>query len=225
MDELQAYVEGLFRKHKNTKQIAELKEEMLGNLRARRDDLIREGLTEQEATAQACQSITNINGLIDGNKVIDSTGYKLECVEWMLIYLLLAWILSIPARIVGFGGQSLFTFFLILLTGGWYIYLKYKQKNNPAPVRKICNKNTQKKRKIFLWCLWLFLFLVISGMVTVSFFGSDLWFGRHIRIDGPYQFARIGFAYFLPFLSIGIPLCYTSCCHITDKYEVGEKDE
>ena len=225
MDALQKHVDQLFRRQKNTRQTAELKEEILGNLKARRDDLIREGFSLQEAEKQACRSITSIQGLIDGNRIIDSAGYKAECAEWILIYLLIAWILSIPAKIVGFVGQSAVIFLLILFSGGWYLYLKYQQKTGAVPVKKVYNRNTQKRRKQILWSLWLFLFLFTSGTITVVFFGSDLWFGREIRIDGPFQFARMVFTYFLPLLSIIIPLCYTTCCHIADKYEVGDMHE
>ncbi|NLA11929.1 MAG: hypothetical protein GX883_07385, partial [Firmicutes bacterium] len=49
MDELRKYVDSLFARYKMTGEVAELKEEILGNLEARVADYLGEGMTSSEA--------------------------------------------------------------------------------------------------------------------------------------------------------------------------------
>jgi len=67
MNELKLHVDDLFKKYKNHRDIAELKEEILGNLEAKVSHLVAEGEDEKSAVAKAKSSITNIDDLIDSN--------------------------------------------------------------------------------------------------------------------------------------------------------------
>lgn len=71
MNELRDYVDSLFIGHRKTAQTRDLKEEIYGNLEARKADLISLGTSEAKAMEQAKNSITSIEGLIDGNKEVD----------------------------------------------------------------------------------------------------------------------------------------------------------
>ena len=57
MDELKRYVDKLFAGHKETKEVRELKAEILGNLEARMADHIEEGFPYNEALTRAMRSL------------------------------------------------------------------------------------------------------------------------------------------------------------------------
>ena len=63
-DKLRAYVENLFQGAPNTKQIVEIKEEIIQNTEERYDDLIREGKTPEAAYNIAIAGIGDVSELI-----------------------------------------------------------------------------------------------------------------------------------------------------------------
>ncbi len=67
-DKLRRYIDGLFGDVPQTKNVVELKEEMLQNLREKFEDLIREGKTEEAAFNIAVAGIGDINELVNDMK-------------------------------------------------------------------------------------------------------------------------------------------------------------
>lgn len=66
MDELRAYVDALFARRGDTAENREMKEEIYGNLAARRDDLIAQGMPETEAVrAYASPYVGNISNTVN----------------------------------------------------------------------------------------------------------------------------------------------------------------
>ena len=53
MIDLQKFVDGLFRHQRLTPEVKDLKEEILSNMIAKRDDLIAQGLSAEKATEKA----------------------------------------------------------------------------------------------------------------------------------------------------------------------------
>ena len=49
-------------------------------------------------------------------------------------------------------------------------------------------------------------FLVVAGTMAALTFGSNIWFGRPLNISGPYQLANIAIRFYLPLLTIAIPI-------------------
>lgn len=72
MIDLQKYIDGLFRHQRLTPEVKDLKEEILSNMIAKRDDLIAQGLSAEKATEKAKESLSAIDYLIDGNQLTDS---------------------------------------------------------------------------------------------------------------------------------------------------------
>lgn len=75
MIDLQKYVDGLFRHQRLTPEVKDLKEEILSNMIAKRDDLIAQGLSAEKATEKAKESLSAIDYLIDGNQLTDVGKY------------------------------------------------------------------------------------------------------------------------------------------------------
>ena len=64
MDELRAYVDALFAHRGDTAENLEMKEEIYGNLAARRDDLIAQGMPETEAVRAAKAQLPSLDGVL-----------------------------------------------------------------------------------------------------------------------------------------------------------------
>lgn len=226
MNELREYVNSLFSHYKETKQIKELKEEIFGNLQARRVDLISAGLSEADAIKQVKQSITSIDGLIDGNKEFYSYQLWREWIQWILIYLISACIISIPMLMVHIGTPvSALLFLTAIMTGILYICYGRKEERRHLNKKSYVNlKYLDKIRKI-IWIFWIAFTLVYSAATTALYFGSNIWFARRVSINGPYELAVIIILYAVPFFTIILPLAVNKIPCLVLKYEVQNDEE
>ena len=226
MNSLENHVDSMFRKYKENKQIKELKNEVLSNLRAKVEDLIESGMEQNEAVNKAKESISSIDYLIDGNRKVYLNKYKLEYIQIVLLYSIIAWIVTIPFEIIGIGlmlNKILFIFSIIM--GIWYFILNSKKELEYYNFKSFINIQVAGKRRKIVWIVWT-LFIVVSSLYTTAIrFGSNLWFSRPVNISGPYQFAEVAIRYFIPFISIIIPLVVNIAPKLILRYEVGEEDE
>ena len=226
MDSLKNHVDSMFSRYKGNKKMDELKYEILSNLEAKVDDLIASGVERSEAINRAKESINSIDYLIDGNKQIYVNKYKLEYIQIVLLYSIIAWILTIPVKIVGIGIiLNIILFICSTIIGIRYLLLNRKGDSEYFQCKSTINiQLTFKVRKI-VWIIWL-LFIVASTLYTTAIqFGSNIWFSRRVIITGPYQFAVVAISYALPLISIIIPLIINVAPKLILKYEVGEDDE
>lgn len=219
MNELKLYVDSLFRKYKGH---LELKEEILGNLEAKVAHLMRQGMDEKMAIAEAKNSITSVEHLIDGNITVRISQFQFNAFQLAFLYIVVAWVITIPFALFRVGilvNYSLLSICLIL--GVVYIvWAKNRQENKVGQVNIFSMIKTRK----ILWGLWI-LYIVISwGYLSALFFGSNVWFGRPVKIDGPYQFGVLMTQYALPFISIVIPLIFNAWMKIIGKHEVSEHE-
>jgi uncharacterized membrane protein len=81
-----------------------------------------------------------------------------------------------------------------------------------------------KVRRLF-WLLWSAFTVICTIAITAVYFGSNIWFSRQINIDGPYALGVLLITYFLPFLTLVIPLIASIPIKLIAKYEVGDNDE
>ena len=226
MSELEKYINGLFSKYGNAKDIKELKAEVLSNLEAKVKDLTDAGMEYDEALKAEKESITDVDCLIEGNRKIYINKYKLEYLQVGLLYLLVAWIITIPVAVVVQGWIYNNFLFIVCAAAGVGYFIFYNKKNqadfdNVAVV----NLNSAIRQKNMAWVLWG-LFITASMLyVTAIQFGSNIWFSRPVVIDGPYQFAEIAIRYFSPFITLLIPLLASLSPKLICKYEAGERDE
>lgn len=72
MNELRMYVEHLFQGKVLTAENIELKEEIYGNLVARYEDLLAQGVAEEEALRRTKESITNVDDVLAGEEDADT---------------------------------------------------------------------------------------------------------------------------------------------------------
>lgn len=220
MSDLRDYVDELFHGCGNSKKTRELKEEVMGNLEARKLDLMELGHSEIEAEFIARSYITSVDELMGNEVEVNQNSYQLEIVQIVLLGALVSWIVSIP----GFFFRSLFvintlSFFAVLAFGVYYIYLlvSYKKKQ-PA----------SKKVSLIWWSKATRMAWIVSGIyvligvftTTGIYFGSNIWFRRPISIEGPYQFAHILSSYLAFLYVLVIPIIFRCCKNIWKKHEV-----
>jgi glucan phosphoethanolaminetransferase (alkaline phosphatase superfamily) len=221
MKDLEKYVDSLFVGYGKNKHAKELKDEILSNLKERVADYMENGMTYDEAVSEAEKNMDNIDFLIDGNIEIYSNRYKLELVQTGLLYLVIAWILTIPFRIISYG--VLINSMLTVVTAVCavvYLIMYFNSGNNYLNTTTRVNVHKLTRLKKAFWILWGLFVAAIFIFITVIKFGSNLWYGRPIRIDGPYSFALTVSAYILPLLTAAIPLVFSKACNLIEKYEV-----
>lgn len=222
MDKLKEHVDRLFASHKETKDIRELKEEILGNLEAKVEDLTTSGLSHTEAILASVKDLGNIDQMLGNTRLVKMDMVRLELTQIGLLYALIIWIVTIPLRIIG---ASIILNSLLLLTaiilGAAYLILRTRQPHTKTqPTVIISNYNAIQHNVRIGWLVWV-LFIVITSLWTGALkFGSNLWFGRIISTSGPYDFAVSAVDFALPLVTIVIPLMLRSYARLIVKYEV-----
>lgn len=221
MQELEKYVDTLFSKYKETNNIKEQKDEILSNLEAKMDDGMESGMSYNEAVEFAIKSIDTIDFLIDTNQLVYINQYKIDLIQTGFIYTLIIWILTIPLRITYFGeviNTLLTTGVVVYLIV--YIFIFLKKSSMDANMLFMLDTAKIMKYRKYAWIIWGFYFLVKTGCTTAIRFGSNIWFMREVRIDGPYQFAVIVLDYIIPLVTIIVPMIFSRAYKIIGKYEV-----
>lgn len=221
MIDLQKYVDGLFRHQRLTPEVQDLKEEILSNMIAKRDDLLAQGLSAENATEKAKESLSAIDYLIDGNQLTDVSKYHLECMQTLLLNCIVFWIFSLPLLFTHYALFSYTGLALVIISGCAYILRKDKKENTVAYL----SITASKRRSKIAWGIWGMFFLVIIGTMAALTFESDIWFGRPLNIDGPYQMANIAVRLYLPLLTIIIPITISNFSKILLKSRREYEDE
>lgn len=206
MDELKKYTEALFAHQPQTSKVQDLKDEIYGNLLAKKQDLISQGYAESEAIVKTKDSILSVDNIIEGNQLTYINRFKTECWQTLLLYGSVLWILSIPTIIMARIPFSIITFFTVIFFGISYLNSK---KNNQDEVAFV-NGNRYKKMSRTVWIIWFIFFVVSTVTVTAVMFGSNIWFARPIRITGPYAFASIAVKYYIPAVIVLLPIAIGS---------------
>lgn len=216
MNELEKYVDSLFTAHKKDPSVQELKNEIYSNLEARKQDLLLQGMDEKSAIHKAKESITNVEGLIESNRLIYVNRFKKECWQSILLHLTIVWILSIPLIIFQrFSWLNMTLLIAVICVGIVYVIKKSVDLEKVGFV----NLESYQKRKRIAWILWGIFYGVYSLFLTALFFGSNLWFSRPISINGPYALAQITVQYYVPLLTISIPMVISDLLKILLKNE------
>ena len=228
MSELSKYVDELFAGYPKDRQNEELKAEILGNLEAKKADLVASGMSEPQATQEASESITSVDFLVDGNSQVYLYQLKLEQAQQSIILILIGWILTIPCLMFHLGLLWNGIFFLAVLAFGcYYLWLYQKQSHSTACRSKTAFLSLQKykRRKKLIWILWG-IFAAVSLLANMALsFSSNLWFSRKVTIDGPYALASLLISFLAPMLTIFIPIICSLPIKLIAKYEVGSSNE
>lgn len=216
MRELQEYVDSLFRHQRLTPEVKDLKEEILSNMAAKRADLLAQGVEKAEATRTAMESLSSVEGLIDGNQLTDLDRYRTECLQTALRNGIFFWIGTMPLLFTGYGLFCYLGMAVTAVLGIWYFIQMKCQSGSMAFV----SREAGERRRRWVWILWGAFFLVAAGTMAALTFGGNLWFGVPPRLDGPYQLANLVSRFYLPLLTIFLPLTVGAFPKLLAKCEV-----
>ena len=222
MNVLQNYVDELFKHQKLTSETIELKEEILSNMIAKREDLISQGMDEEMADQKAKESLTSIDYLIEGNQLTDVAHYRTECFQAALINSIVLWILSLP--LLFFPNYAVFSYAGLLSTVVFGIFYLVQSKK-PAGNFAFLSVAASIRRRKRIWILWGLFFTVTAGTIAAVTFGSNLWYGWPVDISGPYQAANIAIRFYLPLLTMALPITVGNFTKILMKNEMRCGDE
>lgn len=205
MKELKIYVDKLFKHQHLTKELIDLKEEILTNMIAKKEDLILHGFEEDLAIQKAKDSILTIDNLIEGNHLIYIDQYYKNCIQHILLNCIIFWILSLPLMLTHYSIISYIGLILTIISG--MVYLN-KSKSDAVTFVSYLKSNKIIKTT---WIIWTIYFLVHTFLNFMIVFGSNIWYKIPINISGPYQFANVAIKFYIPVLTILIPITIFQC--------------
>lgn len=221
MNPLREHVERLFSAYKPTREIQELKEEVFGNLEAKAADLIAGGMETEEAVRRAIAGLDNIDYLIEDNKRIYINKFRLELAQLVLQAVLVFWILSMPLLLLGPSRLNLLLLAAVCVAGLLYVLQSFRMKGDTVERVETRNYRSACRTAKWIWLLWG-LYMVISLLsVTGIHFGSNIWYGRPVRVEGPYQWAAVAAGYAKPLAFLWIPLMAARIPKLMLKNEAG----
>ncbi len=224
MEDLKKYVDRLFAGHRETEESRDLKIEILGNLEDRLADYLAEGLPYGEALARAKKSLESVDDLLPDRRAVYINRFKVELIQAALLYTVIAWVLTIPLRIT-LSGIVVNTLLLPLAAGLGIVFLILSSRKDETYLDAAAPLDQKRlgRQGRTAWLIWVLFILVTAVFTTLKYFGSDIWFGRPLCVDGPYRLAQIAISYALPFVSIILPLLYTKARTLVQKYEVDHR--
>lgn len=202
MNELQKYVNDLFQHQKENAEIYDLKEEILSNMIAKKNDLLSQGVDEQTAIKKAKESLSSVSELIEDNQLTDVRKYHLECIQSVLLGSVIFWIFSLPLLLTR---HMLFSYIGLIATVISVMIYMVKRKDQ-SETTAFLSISANRNRKKIVWIVWSIFFLVYTFAMAAVTFGSNIWFGEPVNISGPYQFANIAIRFYIPLLTIVIPI-------------------
>lgn len=213
MMDLKKYVDELFRHQRLTPEIKDLKEEILSNMTAKMDDFISQGIDADLAAKKAMESLSSVDALIDGDQLTDISQYRFDCMQTVLLNCIIFWIFSLPLLFTHYAGFSYLGLFLTISSGAVFLLLRKQQTSIVA----FLSITASERRKKIVWILWGLFFVVCVGIMAALTFASNLWFGRPVKINGPYQAANIAVRFYLPLLTIMVPITFSSFTKLLTK--------
>lgn len=223
-NKLEKHIDHLFAHYRQTKETAELKSEMLSNLEARVADYTQNGMAYEDAVNLAIQNLDTIDFIADENQPIYINRFKFDLVQTGFIYILIGWILSIPLRMnaSGIWVNTLFSFIVVI---GAIIYVLLIVKRSKFNLNAITALNLARLARAgkAAWIVWGLFVAANFAITTALRFGSNLWFGQAIHLDGPYQFAVIAIDYLIPLFTIIVPLIFNKAIALAAKHEVTDR--
>lgn len=225
MNDVRNYIDKLFSKYPKTNETFELKEEVIGNLEAKIEDLQSNGVSFEEAFQSSIREMGELDTLIAGVKSIQMSKVLVETIQWTLIYTLLAWIMTIPLGMFDSARKTSWLLFVLVLVAGFlYFAVYFTQRLFKAKSMKVNLLKVMAVRK-YVWAIWTLFILVQWGMVTALYFGSNIWFWRPISMNGPYEFGEMLIAYAIPAITIIVPLLVNQFKKVLEQQEEAIFDE
>lgn len=217
MNELQKYVDTLFSYQRKNAKTENLKEKLLSKMIKEVNDLILQGMTGVEALEKAMEGLGSEEWLTGGNQLTDMQEYTVQCSYSVLLNCTLFWIFTLPLLFVKYTPICFIGLIATFVSGIFYI-MKSRNYKKTETLALISILESRRRRKI-VWVLWGVFFSIFIFAKAAVLFGSNLWFRRPVEISGPYAFANLVLQFYVPLLTIFIPITVGSFTNLLSKYE------
>lgn len=220
MDELRAYVDALFAHRGDTPENRDLKEEIYGNLAARRDDLIAQGVPEAEAVRAAKAQLPSLDGVLGTGVRVRAQSWRAGRAQSLLLASVIVWILTIPTLLVRAGAACLAAGVAVAVFGVLYLC---RRRDDPAAIMTV---DTAQLRRLCrrVWLIWGVCFAVCVAAASAVLFASNVWFSQPVRIDGPYALGVAATPYYLALSTAAYPITVGTFPRLLARLEGGETD-
>lgn len=214
MENLQNYVDKLFKKYKNTPEIESLKEKTLKTLIAKQISYQEQGLDKEAATEKAKTAIVEIDNLIPGNIKVCKNQYNLVFLQKITFSLLIGWIFMLPCNLISEGLmiQSIILWGL-LISGLAYLWLRSKKKEAFWNETTYYSKNKAVLLKKYAWYIY---FLI--ALITIIWGFYNILFSTLNNIDF-HTITYIIYHYFSPLILIVYPIGIGNIVKLLEKTE------
>ncbi|WP_145049440.1 permease prefix domain 1-containing protein [Paenibacillus xylanexedens] len=224
-ERISRHMERLFEHAQDTTANRELKEEIHSNLAARMEDYIDQGMSEEQAFDKAIQHIAGLDQIMSDQHQVQRFPYWTAVLQSALIYCLIAWIITIPMRVLMEG--KIVNFWLMIasaIVGGAYLLYMWsnRERQRNAEATTVIRSTTLRKWTRIAWWMWGALILVLWSTQAALRFGSNIWYSRPVLVEGPYQFVVLVIAFVIPLLTIIVPLIVQKAGRLVREFEVGE---
>lgn len=223
-NDLGIFVDRLFANHRKTKAVIDLRNEVLSNFEAKVTDYMGNGMDYQQAVCLAIEDIEAVGNLMDDNLNIYINRYRFDLVQSTLLYTLIAWILTIPLRLMPMGMMVNNLFMVLVAASGVLFFLGSRILKIDRDRTAIINALKVRKMSGGAWIIWGICGAVLTSFTLLTRFGSDLWFGRNIRIDGQDALYVILLEIAIPLVTVIIPMLFHKADRVIKKYEVSERE-
>lgn len=220
MDELRAYVDALFARRGDTPENRDLKEEIYGNLAARRDDLIAQGVSEPEAVRAAKAQLPSLDGVLGTGVRVYAQQWRAGRMQSLLLASVIVWILTIPTLLVRAGAACLAAFAPVVVFG--VLYLR-RRRVDPKELMTVDTVRLRWERRR-VWLIWAVCFVVCVGAASAVLFASNVWFSQPVRIDGPYALGVAAAPYYLALSTAAYPITVGTFPRLLAQCEGSETD-
>ena len=221
MDELRAYVDALFARRGDTAENREMKEEIYGNLAARRDDLIAQGMPEVEAVRAAKAQLPSLDGVLGTAVRVNAQQWRAARLQSLLLASVVLWVLTIPLLLVRGQISCLAAFVLAAVLGVSYLC----SLRGESCVTMTVDAAQLRRQSRTVWLVWGVCFAVCVATVSAVMFSSNVWFSRPVRIDGPYALGVMAVPYYLALSTVVFPIAVGRFPRLIAQCERGGPDE
>lgn len=214
MNELERHVEKLFRHQPDTPETRELRAEILSNLQAKRDDLVAQGMNAAEATAAVKRDMSTVDGLLDDQQRINVERYRMACTQTVWLCCILYWIFTLPLLFLDCKLPSALG---LILSVAVFVFFPLFWLLHPVKV-ETRSLAAARRRSTIIWRVWGIFYAVAALSMAAVTFGSNLWYGTPVTFEGPYQWASVLSRFYVPLLTIFIPIAVGRFASLLPRY-------
>lgn len=77
-----------------------------------------------------------------------------------------------------------------------------------------------RRRSTITWWVWGIFYAVAALSMAAVTFGSNLWYGTPVTFEGPYQWASVISRFYVPLLTIFIPIAVGRFASLLPRYRM-----